>query len=390
MGQRTMALAPHGQSLLIKITQGPHKGESFNTTKLPFTIGRNADNDIVLPNDSKISRNHVTVSKREYTYVVENLSQRNPILLNLEERSKIELYPGQKFQIGESELEFHWDDPVAKELATAKELAAIKELAAAKEQAAAKSISPIVNPVQQRPQSAKNHNSNPVNPHDLVIPKNVTSVPVISGNKKINITINQSYEQPPTGATKKKARRIKPKNNSFLIIIIVGVALVLFMIPKKDGTRTVKKNNLRSTEEIQKALESSRVNIENYQKEKRIQDDGSIDKQFESSQSYYIRGFRDYRNGQFSRSIQAFQAALSFDPNHILSRKYLNLSLKKLDELIQFNISQGRRYREKGNFRFCKSAFQQVMIIKKDPNDPVFKEAKQLFDECETLHKGRY
>lgn len=366
MGSRPLALASPAFSLLIKVTGGPHKGESFTITKQPFSIGRNADNDVVLPNDSKISRNHVTVNKRENSFVVENLSKRNPILQDNQPKSKIELFPGQKFQIGESELEFNWGDPQVKKPDPTK-------------------------PTLTNQSVARNHNLNPAYSNNLVIPRNVSNIPVQSGNKKINITINQNYEQLNNqNSTKKKTRKAQPQNKSLLIIIVVVGVLVLFLMPDKDSTKKAKKNNLRSSEEIQKTLETSKLNIESYQKEKRIQGDGSIDKQYESSQSYYVRGFRDYRQGQYSRAIQAFQAALSFDPNHTLARKYLNFSLKKLDELVQFNINQGRRYREKSNYRLCKSAFQQVMTIKKDPNDKVYKEAKQLFDECDTLHKGRY
>jgi tetratricopeptide (TPR) repeat protein len=381
MGSRPLALASPAFSLLIKVTGGPHKGESFTITKQPFSIGRNADNDVVLPNDSKISRNHVTVNKRESSFVIENLSKRNPILQDNQPKSKIELYSGQKFQIGESELEFNWGDPQVKKTEPAKPNLANQNI----------TNQNITNQSIANQSVARNQNINPAYSNNLAIPRNVSNIPVQSGNKKINITINQNYEQLNNhSSAKKKTRKAQPQNKSFLIILAVVGVLVLFLMPDKDSAKKAKKNNLRSSEEIQKTLETSKLNIESYQKEKRIQGDGSIDKQYESSQSYYVRGFRDYRQGQYSRAIQAFQAALSFDPNHTLARKYLNFSLKKLDELVQFNINQGRRYREKSNYRLCKSAFQQVMIIKKDPNDKVYKEAKQLFDECDTLHKGRY
>jgi pSer/pThr/pTyr-binding forkhead associated (FHA) protein len=364
MSQKALTSGLPAAAIAVKILAGPHKGESFTLTKTIFTIGRSADNDVVLPNDSKISRNHVSVNKRAHSYVVENMSQRNPLLQGQEQKSKIELFPGHRFQIGESEIEFFWDSPESKP---------------------------------KTPDSHRPQPQNPAHPHlqnHLALPKSVSQIPVQSGNKKINITINHSYEalnQKITATHKKK--KIKPKtgkNNLLIVIILIVAIAVIIMSPSKENSQKPNKSRLRTSEEMAKDLERSKVNIETYKKQTRIQEDGSIEKQFESAQSYYIRGFRDYRQGQFSRSIQAFQAALSFDPNHVLSRKYLNASLKKLDELVQFNINQGRRYREKSNFRLCKSAFQQVMVMKKDPNDPVYKEAKQLYDECEILHKGRY
>ena len=119
-------------------------------------------------------------------------------------------------------------------------------------------------------------------------------------------------------------------------------------------------------------------------------ENGQTEKQFESAQSYYIKGFRDYRQGQYSRAIMSFQAALSFDPNHILSRKYLNQSIKKHSEFVQFSLEQARRYRQKNNYRLCRSAAKQVMTLRRDQNDPQYKDAKNLFDECDTLSRGRF
>lgn len=372
MSQKALSAGAPSASVVVKILNGPHKGENFTLTKTIFTIGRSPDNDIVLPNDSKISRNHVTVNKRAHSYVIENMSQRNPILQGQEQKSKVELFPGHRFQIGESEIEFIWDGPEFRPKV-------VDNLAAPAPTGGASVPTPEMAPLLQK---------------HIAIAKNVEHIPVQAGNKKINITINHNFDQRnqknSTTSKKRKTKVRTSKNNPIIIVVLIIGLLVILMSPSGDNSNKTKKNKLRSSDEIQKDLEASKVNIETYKKQTRIQADGSIEKQFESAQSYYIRGFRDYRQGQYARAIQAFQAALSFDPNHVLSRKYLTASLKKMDELVQFNIQQGRRYREKSNFRLCKSAFQQVMIMKKDPNDPVYKEAKQLYDECEILHKGRY
>ena len=120
------------------------------------------------------------------------------------------------------------------------------------------------------------------------------------------------------------------------------------------------------------------------------EEEGRNTQQFRSAQSYYIRGFRDYQQGQYRRAVEAFDTALSFFPNHTLARRYRTLAQRRLDEFIQYNMIEGRRYRERNNHSMCAAAFRNVMTVVRDQRDPTYIQAKENFDECMIHLRERY
>jgi pSer/pThr/pTyr-binding forkhead associated (FHA) protein len=167
------------------------------------------------------------------------------------------------------------------------------------------------------------------------------------------------------------------------IALLIGLIAYMYFSPETKKSEPVP---VRSQFDVTKSIEQSISTIKDIE-QKRIQT-GQDTLQFQLAQQHYLKGFRDYRQGQYARSIQSFQAALSFFPNHDLSKKYWALAKRKFDGQIQQNMILGKRYLGKNNFRLCKSSFSQVMIMLKDINDPIFKEAKQLFDECSVRLEG--
>src|SRR5690606_5682094 len=107
-------------------------------------------------------------------------------------------------------------------------------------------------------------------------------------------------------------------------------------------------------------------------------------------QASYVRCFRDYRQGQYTRAIQHCQAALSLYPKHELAERYLSLATRKRDEKIQYLLSQGRLYRQRGFYKICMSTLRTVMYDIRDPEIIMFMEARQLYAECRKLSDVRY
>lgn len=179
-----------------------------------------------------------------------------------------------------------------------------------------------------------------------------------------------------------------PGSNRFLFYTIAAIVIGAILFVANSGQKKNKAEDLRTSEEVAQEI----VRSENLLKElqKKQEDSGEQSVQYKMAQEHYIKGFRDYRNGQFSRAIQSFQAALSFYPRHVLAEKYLTISKRKFDEIAQFNMNQGRKYLAKNNHRMCASSFSKVMIMIKDPTHPTYKEAKQLFDECQFYLQGRF
>lgn len=65
----------------IVFQKGPLVGQTFRVDKSVITLGRNPNNDIVIP-DPKVSRNHARLVLNEDTWSVENLSQNSLVTIN--------------------------------------------------------------------------------------------------------------------------------------------------------------------------------------------------------------------------------------------------------------------------------------------------------------------
>ena len=63
--------------------------------------------------------------------------------------------------------------------------------------------------------------------------------------------------------------------------------------------------NLRSQEEIIKDIERSETAVKEL--EKKQEDSGKGTVQYKMAQEQYIKGFRDYRLGQYARAMQSFR-----------------------------------------------------------------------------------
>ncbi len=78
------------------------------------TIGRNADNDIVLPSDMRVSRHHSAFELREGEWFVTDLRSRNGTHVNGKRVSECSLKSGDRIKIGGSTFSFTaGEDPFA-------------------------------------------------------------------------------------------------------------------------------------------------------------------------------------------------------------------------------------------------------------------------------------
>jgi tetratricopeptide (TPR) repeat protein len=148
----------------------------------------------------------------------------------------------------------------------------------------------------------------------------------------------QTFQSPP-GATR---RGVQGNSRLQFYAIILGVGLLGYWIFSSNGNEKKKEVHLRTEGDVARAIEDSAKAVQELKKQQETTGQDSL--QYLSAQEHYIKGFRDYRQGQYARSMQSFQAALSFYPNHELARKYLLQAQRKFEAQIDFNMSQGRKY----------------------------------------------
>ncbi len=168
------------------------------------------------------------------------------------------------------------------------------------------------------------------------------------------------------------------KRLRFYGIVVLGalLAYLFFSEEAKQGNTT----SVRTEYDLSKSIDQSLQKIKEL--EQKRAESGRDSLQFQMAEQHYVKGFRDYRQGQFRRAMDSFGAALAVFPSHELAKKYYGLSHRKFYEEVQQHMNLGKKYRGKNNFRLCRSSFMQVMVMLKDASNPTFKEAKQLFDEC--------
>jgi len=402
----------------VKITSGPHLGETFTLMKETFLVGRGAENDIILINDPKLSRQHIKVSLKDSALLIENLSSRNPLMYKSKPEHHVEIKPNERVKIGDTEIELSWNSSSLEKTLMAENLTqlttpTVATTSEATVVASSTAITTFTPPdfktLISTPFLDKNNPPTLFTPHAPLPEKqgenknqikssgagyNNSPLTVKGDSKAVKSPSSVQTKNPYAPKPYPQAARRKINNNSInLPLVGAGVIILIVIILSFGGEKKIKKPALiKDTAQLSSELERPNQLIDDYMKEKKLLEDGRMERVYESAQSYYIKGFRDYRQGQYSRAMLSFQAALSFDPNHILSKKYLLQSVKKHAELTQFNLDQAKRYKDKSNYRLCKSSAKQVIImaLRKDSTDPQYKDGKKLFDECDILSKGRF
>jgi hypothetical protein len=171
-----------------------------------------------------------------------------------------------------------------------------------------------------------------------------------------------------------------------VIYAILGIVVLLLF----TGNSKKKKDALamRTEQQIQADIEAAnKLEAAAQTSAQKKLDDSVTAKQ---AQENFVRGFRDYRAGQFERSLDSFQACLALNPNHTLCNRYIRLAQRRFNEIVQYDMVLGRKYRDQNQFNPCRAAFRNVMVMVKDANSLIYKEAKANYDACNALAEGRY
>lgn len=334
--------------ITIKIVKGPHAGENFVFNKGQIAIGRGAENDVVLSKDPKISRQHLQLVLNEKNQIlVKKVAGKNLMVVGSAPVESAQIYFNESIAIGDSEVSVEMEGLLPRPGKGA--------------------LNPVI--------------------------KNIPPVSAPTGARPLGKGPNYQAQSGAKKEFKPQSARRTGGANSILPIILVGFVILggLYFYTNKTQDRPTKPRPIQTSEDLKKlALESTQKQLESYKMDRKIKEDGKQDELAVLAQSHFIKGRRDYTNGQYGRAIQAFRDALTFEPSHNLAYKYLNLATRKQDEIVQINMVYGRKYKDRGNYKLCRASYQKVLDIKVNPDEQIHKEAKQMRDLCDTLTKGRY
>lgn len=331
----------------VEVIEGPNKGLRQSFTDVKWSIGRGPENHLVISSDIKVSRNHVEIRSMSAQVFARNLNPKNPMLIDGNLTVEAILKPGSLIQVGDSVLRLHFEQvPVGARLAP---------VPANMSSERTNIHSPVTGVT----------NSSPGFPRQGGLPG-----AAFPGTGPRPIAPN--YEIPLLS---------HPRFRMFLILGAVGLA-VLWLLNEAPPSR--KSLGLRDSVAITAEVGTSESEVKRILDERREFDSP----QYRLAQAQYIKGFRDYQQGQYARAMEAFQSARAFYPKHELATKYWTLAKRKFDEQVQSYMVQGRRYRGTQNYRLCQSSFAAVLMLIKDDRNAIYQEARQYHDECRLKAAG--
>lgn len=313
------------------------KGAVRAMAQSQFTIGRAPECEFIIANDPKCSRRQAGIRVSSRGCEITSLNDKNPVLVNGREVETAMLNDGDRVTLGDTEVQFNMGGEVQVE--------SFRPAIAAPTQLA--SVSQMM-------------------PYD---------------------GMNTPHAGPPRPRGKSHSQAAAQGNSKRFLIYGV-VAVVVGYLIFSDNTKKKEDFGLRTEQQMSADIESANKIKEARENENAKRMDPSVASR--QAQENYVRGFRDYRKGQYERSLENFQACLALDPGHVLCNRYLRLSQRKFNEMIQYYVLLGRKYRDQNQFAACRSAFRNVMVMVKDANNETYKLAKANYEACNAFIEGRF
>lgn len=318
----------------LKALNGGLKSNVYRLTSKEIFIGRDPSNHIIISDDSKASRRHARLLFHKNKYYIQNLSKQNSVSVNGEKVKQAQLFNNCVILVGEHSFKFVIADP-----------------------------------------EAKSKGSN----HLSAVPNGTNS---LSGNLSGAQTYNFKSQSSET-------KQVKQNKNALFIVLGIIIVLILgssFLKPKPVVKKSVEE--IETNQKILERIKDSQAKIEAYKKN--LDAKGANSKDYKKSKELYIKGSREFQKSHYSSAIGSFEVALVHNPENIEAKRYLELSKRKAEELIEYNMNQGRVHKDNNKFDFCISSFKNVMIQLNDKTDSRYNEAKKLLKECSLLQRSKY
>ncbi len=351
----------------LKVLKGPHSGVTFVVQKKSFTIGRGPENDVILINDSQVSRQHARIELIQQDLEISNLSQKNLVLVGGEAVQKWKLTNDSTFTLGDSEILVQYSLGQS-----------------------VRAVSPQQKPMQQavakQAYAAPAQRTAPTNN----VPQNV--------NRQMGLPNQPNRGVGPQMSQQYASRNVKPltianilsdpQKRFRLIIGVLALGLVYFLtMPAKKSVQTAAKPVLKYEDEFA-IKQSSAMERELEKRRKTLVDQKNSPLALRVAENFQ-KGMRDYQNGGYALAQENFQVVLNLDPNHALARRHLYLSKVRFDELVKSKIMLGESYYQKHNFKYCESLFRQVKdMLEGKSNDQSYQLAVSMLEKCRLAAEG--
>ncbi|MBX7232580.1 MAG: FHA domain-containing protein [Bdellovibrionales bacterium] len=323
-----LAVASYSPSnSLLTVMNGSAKGTTYQVIGSKVTLGRGPDNDIVITDDPKCSRNHAELRLGLNGYEIHDITEQNSMVVDGKECKRALLTTQSLFILGNTQFQF-----------------SMKALA-----------------LPETPGHFSSHRASPA--------------------------LNGMTATRPFPRTQ-PAPKIQPTRSPFSKWIVGFVVLFMVWIFFPKSTKVKDKKVLNDDHVSEEIKIAQKIKEEGEQRSRQFA--GANEMAYKQAQESFVAGFRDYKKGQFERALASFQACVSLFPQHLLCNRYLKLTQRRFDELIQYHVVLGRKYRDQNQFEACRSAFRNVMVMLGDQTNKRYQEAKANYEACDARTEGRF
>jgi pSer/pThr/pTyr-binding forkhead associated (FHA) protein len=333
---KSTALAQQPMPLLeatLTLLTGSGRGTVYRLVSARVRIGRGPDNDIVI-DDPKMSRHHAELVATPRGFEIRDVTDKNVIVADGMECKAAYLKDSSVFALGETQFRL----------------------------------------------ALKAHLPAPANSNQQLSPVGPGGVPGYPGQPGMP-TEGDGRKRSRSGS--RSGKKSSPMRWVF-IALIIGIVWIGLTDTKKPQ-ETALTADQRAEAEIQTAKQ-----LKDAADARRPKDAAPDDVGYNQAQQAFVTGFRDYRKGQFERAMASFQACVSLHPSHDLCNRYLRLSQRRFDEVVQAHMVRGRKSRDQNQFTACAASFRNVMVMVKDMTSKRYQEAKANFEACQAQVEGRF
>jgi tetratricopeptide (TPR) repeat protein len=187
---------------------------------------------------------------------------------------------------------------------------------------------------------------------------------------------------PPSPVAKEGNPFSKLDINPFIFVIIGGLILA-FVLLTQTKSYVQKKIIVKDESSFDEQIEGTDKFNENQQQV--ILEKGKDTQQYAEAQAFYLRGFREYREANYLRAVQDFEAALALYPSHPLAKRYLERSQLKNKEYISSAMERGERDFQQQRYMNAFNEYRTVILLTNDPKNKNYQLAQKRVETIQLI-----
>lgn len=318
--------------LVLVVSSGADKGVQYKIMGQLIKVGRAPENHIIIKDDIKVSRYHAQIELTPKGYTVKDLKSSHGVLVNGKKISVASLQLGDQIVFGSTKM-------ILQDAST--EIRSIASGGAAL-------------PSLKDPTPLKQNSGGPITSKDRL----------------------DRMARPPTS---------KPNSISPVILLIAALLIggaAYFATAPQSGT---KKSGFQFKDSATLNEQLSTSMQDNERLEAEIRSAGKDSQLYSEAQGFFLRGFRDYREQNYSRAIQNFEAALALYSSHPTARVYLEKTRLKLNQIVTEALARGEKDFSLQKYQKALNEYNTVINLVNNPDDPNVRLARKRKEAIELI-----